>query len=65
MIYQRATMHATVQEVAQAAMCCEKIAEYYTDVHKPTGRNSVPAYAVTLLIAWVIILLKKKVCISC
>ena len=27
---------ATVSEVAQAATCSEKIAEYFTDVHRPT-----------------------------
>lgn len=43
MIHQRVTTQATVQEVAQAAMCSEKIAEYYTDVHRPTRRKVVPA----------------------
>ena len=45
MIHQRATMHATVKEMAQAAMCCEKVAEYYTDVHtiRPIRRKSIPA----------------------
>ena len=43
MIHPRVIMHATVQEVAQAAMCSEKIADYYTDVHRPTRRKFVPA----------------------
>ena len=40
MLHQRATTQATLPEVAQAAMCSEKTAEYYTDVHRPTRRAS-------------------------
>ncbi len=40
MIHQKDQMQATVSEVAQAAMSSEKIAEYYTDVHRPTRLKS-------------------------
>ena len=36
MIHQRVELQASVPDVAQAAMCSEKIAEYYTDLHRPT-----------------------------
>ncbi|KAL0020901.1 hypothetical protein WJX77_008863 [Trebouxia sp. C0004] len=43
MIHQKNQMQATVSEVAQAAMCSERIAEYYTDVHRPTRLKSLLA----------------------
>lgn len=41
MTHQRVELQAYVLDVAQAAMCSEKIAEYYTDVHRPLGTPSL------------------------
>ncbi|KAL0036933.1 hypothetical protein WJX77_005762 [Trebouxia sp. C0004] len=43
MIHQKDQMQATVSKVAQAGMCLEKIAEYYTNVYRPTRRKPLLA----------------------
>ena len=42
MVHQQQHMHASYSEIGEAAMCNEKNAKYYIDLHRPTRfRNSI------------------------
>ena len=40
-IHRQQDLHESHKEIANAAMCNEKNAKYYADVHRPTGSDRI------------------------